>query len=219
MLSDSNPDEMNSGTFVRNDGTGWESITFGSCRRGRIIEHNIFKVKSDPTSYAKRNIENGYAISSGRLVIDEPVLRHIESCLEEEALRQLGKNEGPTTLDELDAFISILYARGIYGANNLELDSMWSFVWCPPFFLDITSRDRFRDLMNFLQFVKKTARSERLQADKLSLISEVWKKFIENSIIFAVNQDHIDEQLFPSKARCRFPQYTPSKPDKFGIKI
>ncbi|GFW15735.1 hypothetical protein TNCV_3582331 [Trichonephila clavipes] len=25
QLSDSNPDEMNSGTFVRNDGTGWEA--------------------------------------------------------------------------------------------------------------------------------------------------------------------------------------------------
>ncbi|GFY27530.1 piggyBac transposable element-derived protein 4 [Trichonephila clavipes] len=29
----------------------------------------------------------------------------------------------------------------------------------------------------------------------------------------------IDEQLFPSEARCRFTQYMPSKPDKFGIKF
>ncbi|GFV56779.1 DDE_Tnp_1_7 domain-containing protein [Trichonephila clavipes] len=29
----------------------------------------------------------------------------------------------------------------------------------------------------------------------------------------------IDEQLFPSKARCRSTQYMPSKPDKFGTKF
>ena len=29
----------------------------------------------------------------------------------------------------------------------------------------------------------------------------------------------IDEQLFPTKARCPFTQYLPSKPDRFGIKF
>lgn len=29
----------------------------------------------------------------------------------------------------------------------------------------------------------------------------------------------VDEQLFPSKAKCRFTQYMPNKPDKFGIKF
>ncbi|GFU76416.1 hypothetical protein TNCV_4515711 [Trichonephila clavipes] len=101
---------MNSETFVRNYGTGWESITSESCALGKI-EHNIFKEKSGPFSYAKRNIKNGYAISLRRLLLDEPMLRHIKNCTEKEAHRQLGRNEWPTTLDELDAFISILYTR------------------------------------------------------------------------------------------------------------
>ncbi|GFX22290.1 hypothetical protein TNCV_2951311 [Trichonephila clavipes] len=42
-LSDSNPDEMNSGTFVTNDGTCWESITSGSSMCGRIAELNVLK--------------------------------------------------------------------------------------------------------------------------------------------------------------------------------
>ena len=29
----------------------------------------------------------------------------------------------------------------------------------------------------------------------------------------------VDEQLFPTKVRCKFTQYIPSKPDKFGIKF
>ncbi|GFW51343.1 hypothetical protein TNCV_3254721 [Trichonephila clavipes] len=64
-------------------------------------------------------IENDYAISSGRLLIYEPMLRHIKNCTEGEAHRQLGENEWLTTLDELDALISILHARDIYGANTL----------------------------------------------------------------------------------------------------
>ncbi|GFT86063.1 uncharacterized protein TNCV_3256851 [Trichonephila clavipes] len=36
---------MNSGTSVINNGTDWESITSGSCTRGRIVEHNICKEK------------------------------------------------------------------------------------------------------------------------------------------------------------------------------
>ncbi|GFV65633.1 hypothetical protein TNCV_1051241 [Trichonephila clavipes] len=82
---------MNSGNFVRSDGTGWESIASGSCTLGRIVEHNIFKEKSGSTSYAKRNIENDYAISSERLFLDEPMLRHIKNCTQEEAHQQLGK--------------------------------------------------------------------------------------------------------------------------------
>ncbi|GFW27580.1 uncharacterized protein TNCV_4282811 [Trichonephila clavipes] len=109
-LSDSNPDEMNSGIFVTNAGTCWKSITSGTCMGGRIAEHNVFNEKSGSTSYAKRNIENSYKISSWRLLIDEPVLRRIKNCTEEEAHWQLGKNKWSTTLDELDAFISILYA-------------------------------------------------------------------------------------------------------------
>ncbi|GFR26696.1 DDE_Tnp_1_7 domain-containing protein [Trichonephila clavata] len=60
---------MKSGTFVTNDRTCWIIITSGNGVGGRIAEHNVFKEKSGPTSYAKRNIGNGYAMSSWRLLI------------------------------------------------------------------------------------------------------------------------------------------------------
>ncbi|XP_035221876.1 uncharacterized protein LOC118194783 [Stegodyphus dumicola] len=84
------------------------------------------------------------------------------------------------------------------------------------------ARDRFRELIKFLRFdKKKPTRYERLQTDKFCFIAEVWKKFIENSITCYKSEPYItiDEQLFLSKARCRFTQYMPSKPDKFGIKF
>ncbi|KAJ8887255.1 hypothetical protein PR048_013470 [Dryococelus australis] len=52
---------------------------------------------------------------------------------------------------------------------------------------------------------------------KFCLLSEIWKKFVNNCFICYNRRDSItiDEQLFPSKCR-QFTQYMPNKPDKFG---
>ena len=66
----------------------------------------------------------------------------------------------------------------------------------------------------------KSSRSQRLQTDKFALFSEVWNHVIENFRTMYKPGAFItvDEQLFPSKARCPFTQYMASKPDKFGQK-
>ena len=58
-----------------------------------------------------------------------------------------------------------------------------------------------------------------MQTNKFALISTVWDAFIENSQNCYVPGQNIIvvEKLFPTKARCRFTQYMPNKPDKFGI--
>lgn len=83
------------------------------------------------------------------------------------------------------------------------------------------SRDRFPEVMKFLRFENKLTRSSRLQCDKFTLISEVWNTFIENCKLCYKPNENItfDEQLFPTKTRCRFLQYMPNKLDKFGIKF
>ncbi|KAF2892416.1 hypothetical protein ILUMI_13754 [Ignelater luminosus] len=67
----------------------------------------------------------------------------------------------------------------------------------------------------------KSSRSERLKPDKFALVSESWNKFIKNCLLcYKPGQDiTVDEQLFPSKARCNFTQFMANKPDKFGIKF
>ncbi|KAK2574897.1 hypothetical protein KPH14_012617, partial [Odynerus spinipes] len=76
---------------------------------------------------------------------------------------------------------------------------------------------KFSDLFGL---IKKSTRSQRLKTDKFALISGVWNKFIENSqnCYKPGAKVTVDEQLFPTKERCRFTQYMPNKPDKFGIK-
>ena len=75
--------------------------------------------------------------------------------------------------------------------------------------------------MRYLRFDLKRTRSQRLQSDKLALASEVWQSFIDNCFVCYRPGENLiaDEQLFPSKDRCRFTQYMANKPDKFGIKF
>ena len=72
-----------------------------------------------------------------------------------------------------------------------------------------------------MRFDIRSTRSIRLQADKFALVSDLWNKFVDNCISSYKPGPNItiDEQLFPTKARCRFTQYMPNKPDKFGIKF
>lgn len=83
------------------------------------------------------------------------------------------------------------------------------------------SRNYFTEILRFIRFDNKSKRSQRLQTDKFALISTVWNKFIENCQNCYKPSENItvDEQLFPTKARCRFTQYMPNKPSKFSIKF
>ena len=89
------------------------------------------------------------------------------------------------------------------------------------FVQDTMSRNRFREILRFLPFDLRSTRSIRLQTDKFALISEVWKAFISNGIACYKPGANItlNEQLFPTTARCRFTQYIASTSDKFGIKF
>ena len=82
-------------------------------------------------------------------------------------------------------------------------------------------RNRFCEIMRFLRFDLRSTRLSRLQTNKFALISAVWDKFVENSIVCFKPGENITvvEQLFPTKARCRFTQFMANKPDKFGIKF
>ena len=79
----------------------------------------------------------------------------------------------------------------------------------------------FIEIMKFPRFDYKQTRSHRLATDKLTLISTVWYTFVGNCLRHYKPGANItlDEQLFPTKARCRFTQYMPNKPEKFGIKF
>lgn len=202
------------------DGTKWKILSDVNNGCGRISRHNILREEAGPTGYAKRNVDNT-CVSSWRLFIDNSMLRNIQKCTETEASRQLGGSPWTTSMEELDAFISCLYARGIYGAKNFPVDQLWNKTWGPNFFCETMSRDKFNQIKRFIRFDLKSTRRDRQKSDKFAAVSEVWNKFVSNCIMCYKPGANItiDEQLFPTKARCPFTQYMSNKPDKFGIKF
>ena len=55
----------------------------------------------------------------------------------------------------------------------------------------------------------------------MTALTNVWKLFLDNFKTNFIPSEcvTIDEQLVPFRGRCKFLQYMPSKPAKYGIKI
>ena len=160
-------------------------------------------------------------LSAFELFIDNAMLTHVQQCTEAEAHRVKKSDEMKLPLSELKAFISLLYVRGALCGKNLPILEFWDKNWGVPFFPETMGRNRFCEIMRFLRFDLRSTRLSRLQTNKFALISAVWDKFVENCIVCYKPGENItvDEQLFPTTARCRFTQYMANKPDKFCIKF
>lgn len=215
-------EEQNDQQTVRSpDGSTWKFHAPNRSLAGRLPAHNVFRQTPGPTNFARRNVTPNSPLSAFSLFINEPMLRSIQKNTEAEARRRLGNESWTLSLGELDIFIGLIIARGFLAARNLPVKSLWSKEWGVPLFHNAMPRDRFLEILRFLRFDKKEERNVRLAADKFALVSFLWNSFIENCIR-AFKPDinlTVDEQLLPCKARCKYIQYMPNKPDKFGIKF
>ena len=202
------------------EGTVWTLDAGEEELVGRISQHNILKDIPGPTSFAKRNITESDNISALNLFIDSYIIDHIVKCTEIEARLKLNCQDWKTSREEIYQLIAIMYARGLL-AKGHPVDQIWSKTWGIKFFSDTMSRNRYKQLLRFIRFDIRSTRSERLATDKFALFSTIWNRFIENCKSNYVPNANItiDEQLFPTKARCPFTQYMANKPDKFGVKF
>ncbi|KAF2894950.1 hypothetical protein ILUMI_11225 [Ignelater luminosus] len=203
------------------DGTKWKVVSTNKIRAVKSAQRNILKDNPGPTIYAKQNTNKDKISTFWRLFVDNHMLKIIRNCTETEANNKLENVDWKLSFEDLDTFIAILYARGAYASSKLELDSLWSIKWGLPFFRETMSKNHFKEIMKFLRFDIRATRQGRLQHDKFALVSDIWNRFIYNCKISYVPGENItvDEQLFPTKVRCRFTQYMSNKPDKFGIKF
>lgn len=104
------------------DGTKWEVIPTNIGTLGRRGQQNILRENSGPSPYAKRCVISESPLSARRWFIDGPILKHIQKCTEAEAHRVLGAEEWSLPLEELDAFLAILYVRGATESKGIEVD-------------------------------------------------------------------------------------------------
>ena len=73
-----------------------------------------------------------------------------------------------------------------------------------------------------VRFDDKTKRHERKNNDKLELITNIYENIYNENLSKLYYPDenvNADEQLVVFRGRCRFKQYIPSKPAKYGVKI
>ena len=60
----------------------------------------------------------------GVLFIGDFILKHIANCTITEAHRQLQDEKFALTIEELEAFIAVMYARGVTGKSALPLHNL-----------------------------------------------------------------------------------------------
>ncbi|KAK9700417.1 hypothetical protein QE152_g31257 [Popillia japonica] len=106
------------------DGTEWTVGAVGDTPAGRRAQQNILRELPRPSGLARQGIDEDKLSSAWLLIIDDRILKHIEKCTEEEARRRQEVDDWSVSLQELKAFIAILYARGATGAKGLELESL-----------------------------------------------------------------------------------------------
>ena len=197
------------------DGTRWVPVDRHGAA-GRAARQNVFTERVGVTRYCAQIIT---PVDAWRLLLDEGCIRHIARCTIQYAREY--QPEWNIHEAELEKFIGLLYLRGAMNQRNYPLEQLWSKTMGCPAFGRTMPRDRMREIKKYLRFDDRQQRKHRLQTDKFYLISWVLDRFVDNSqkAYKPGPSLTVDEQLFPTKARCRFTQYMPNKPDKFGIKF
>ena len=197
------------------DGTPWKCSNPVSS--GRAGAHNVFTAKPE---VSRDVVSSKSPYDVWKHFILEHILRMICRCTNEEAQRR-GDEQFTVSLAELETFIGLQYARGIYGKDH-PVAFLWSKRYGNPIFYENMSRDYFPKILKYLKFDDKPNRVRSGPgADKFAPIRQVFQDFANQcqkkyTCKFLLT---VDEQLMPLKSRCSFVTFMPSKPDKYGVKF
>ena len=204
-----------SGQQQAKNGVTWNPLL--RARPGQANAPNIFRIKTG-VHPAIRNRAAAGAYDCWKLFVDNNMLKSIQVLTCREATKI--NPDFTLSLDKLEAFIGLQYARGIYGKHH-SIDFLWNKTYGPRLFGDTMPRDCFREVKRYIRFDNKDCRSQRLADDKFVHVREPLEKFVANCMFNYTPQWSltIDEQLFPMKNRCPFIAFMPNKPDKFGMKF
>lgn len=127
-----------------------------------------------------------------------------------------------TDIQEIKACIGLLYLLGVNRSNRQSLEEVWATDGTGIEKCRLTmSLRRFKFLLRCLRFDDLATRALRRQTDNLAAIRELFEDFVKNcKKAYSLGENvTIDEKLEAFRGRCRFRQYIPSKPAKYGIKI
>lgn len=170
-----------------------------------------------PTHYAVARISD--PISSFMLFLTDEIVQHIVVMTNQHGRRTLDAWRD-LDADEIRAYVGLIVLAGVYRSKHESTVSLWSEKSGRSIFRATMSHKRFRQISRAMRFDDKLSRPRR-QDDRLAAFRQVWDLWTSRlSMLFNPDRNlTVDEQLVPFKGRCRFRQYMPKKPAKYGIKI
>lgn len=125
-------------------------------------------------------------------------------------------------MDELKAVIGLIYLAGLYKSARQNVQDLWcnDGTGIPIFAMTMSLR-RFIFIVNHLRFDDVDTRQERLSQDRLAPFRKLFEEFVSRCQLHYTPFENLtlDEELVAFRGRCKFRQYLPNKPAKYGIKI
>ena len=202
---------------VGRNGTYWSENPPPPSRTQR---HNILRqnagTKSGVQTYSPRD--------AFKLFLTEEIIEEVCRCTNLEGKRvATSKRKKWKTLskEEVSAYLGLVILAGCERQWDVPTRELFGNEFSNPFYKATMSVERFEDIRRFMRFDDKRTRAVRLQTDHMAAFRYIWHLFISNCSKWYYPSEcvTIDEQLVPYRGRCKFIQYMPSKPGKYGIKI
>ena len=184
----------------------------------RTPRKNVLKMPKNQTPFTAHVVSPTDAFL---LYVNETMIQTTVDCTNREGEKERQDKWQRTDATEMKAFIGCLLHTGALHQNNISVKLLFSPVHGNPLLRAAFSMKRFSNLLNHIRFDNKDTRSVRRARDVFAPIRDIWELFLANLARYYVPGENItvDEQLVGFRGRCRFIQYMPSKPDKYGIKI
>jgi len=128
-LEETGASSSNPNVAISKNGRTWNivnnSTNVTSCR---VEQHNVFKVKSGPSNVCRGILAPEHA---WQLIIDHSMLEYIRECTIDYARNVVTEKKSSmpdwdVSIEELRAFIGLMYLRGVLHLKNFEEDRLWS---------------------------------------------------------------------------------------------
>ncbi|XP_055910852.1 piggyBac transposable element-derived protein 4-like [Eupeodes corollae] len=129
----------------------------------------------------------------------------------------------PLNMNELQAYFVVLLYIGTMKDGHRRLRTLWDPIHGHTILRAVMSFTRFEELNLFLRFDDSIGRRGQSAAKKnilqpVEFLLKELNQTLTSNYIPSENLT-IDEQLKAFRGRCKFRQYMPSKPAKYGIKF
>ncbi|XP_040918201.1 piggyBac transposable element-derived protein 4-like [Toxotes jaculatrix] len=176
-------------------------------------------LREGPTAYAIRRISDIQSCMD--LFITEDIAQQVLKYTNLHGRRTNGDGFVEITMMELRAFFGLLILAGVYRSRDESTHSLWSEGTGRAIFPATMPRKNFEKIVSTIRFNDKLTRSRRLKDSKMAAIWVVWEKWAPRlQLMYNPGVDIcVDEQLVPFRGHCRFRQYIPNKPARYGMKI